>query len=268
MKRGRALTDQDLANGPKVAVVNETFAKKYFSGADPLTQQVLVEQLTPGVQKLGPPIPWQVVGVYGDVRNHGLRGEVGPDILVPLVQCPWPQLAVAVRTKVEPATLIKTIAATVESMDPNLPLAHAQTMDDFLAEFSAGDRFEALLFGGFAVIALVLAALGIYGVMSFAVAQRTHEIGLRMALGAGRDRVLTLVVREGMILAVVGLALGFGGAVLVGRLMRGMWYRVGVIDPTAFSIVSVLLMASAWLACYVPARRATQVDPMQALRDE
>ena len=268
MKQGRIFTSQDLADGPKVAIVNESFAKKYFSGVDPLTQQVLVEQLTPGVQKLGPPIPWQVVGVYRDVRNRGLRSEIAPDIMVPLVQCPWPQLAVAVRAQVEPGTLIKTIAATVQSMDPNLPLAHASTMDDFLSEFSAGDRFEALLFGGFAAIALVLAAMGIYGVMSFAVAQRTHEIGLRIALGAGQDRVLSLIVREGMTLAVAGLAFGFGGAILVGRVMRGMWYQVGVVDPTAFSIVAAMLMTSALLACYLPARRATQVDPMQALREE
>ena len=132
----------------------------------------------------------------------------------------------------------------------------------------AGERFEALLFGGFASIALILAAVGICGVMSFAVAQRTHEIGLRMALGAGQDRVMRLIVREGMILALAGFALGSGGAVLVGRAMRGMWYQVGTIDVSALSAVSALLLASALLVCYLPARLATQVDPMQALREE
>jgi len=173
-----------------------------------------------------------------------------------------------VRSKVNPLTLTTSMASAVQSRDPNLPLAFVMTMDQILTESRAGDRFQALLFGGFAVIALVLAALGIYGVMSFAVVQRTHEIGLRMALGAGQARVMSLMVREGMMPACLGLVLGFGGAFLVGRAMRGMWYQVGTIDATAFSAVSVMLLASALLACYVPARRATQVDPMQALREE
>jgi ABC-type antimicrobial peptide transport system permease subunit len=153
-------------------------------------------------------------------------------------------------------------------MDPNLPLADVKTMDQIVDQSMSGDRFEAFLFAGFAVIALFLAALGIYGVMSFAVAQRTHEIGLRMALGAGTNRVLSLVLGEGMMLASVGLVLGLGGAFLVGRLMQSLVYNVSSIDLTAFSAVAVLLMASALLACYVPAARATRVDPMRALRDE
>jgi putative ABC transport system permease protein len=164
--------------------------------------------------------------------------------------------------------LTKSIAGIVRSVDPNLPLAFVMTMDQLLAESRAEDRFQAMLFGVFAAIALVLAALGIYGVMSFAVAQRSHEIGLRMALGAGQDRVLAQVMREGMSLAFVGLALGLCGAVAVGRLMRGMWYQVATIDATAFSAVSIILLASALLASYIPARRAAKVDPMVALRYE
>lgn len=141
-------------------------------------------------------------------------------------------------------------------------------MDQLLAQSRAEDRFRALLFGVFATIALVLAALGIYGVMSFAIAQRTHEIGLRMALGAGHDRVLAQVMREGMSLALVGLALGLCGAISVGRAMRGMWYQIGTVDATAFTMVSLVLLASALLACYVPARRAAKLDPMMALRYE
>jgi ABC-type antimicrobial peptide transport system permease subunit len=209
-----------------------------------------------------------VVGIFHDVRNRGLRDDVFPEIDVPFAQNPWPQTVIAVRSKVDPETLTKSIAAVVQSMDPNLPLAEARTMDQMLTEWRAGDRFEALLFGGFAAIAMLLAALGIYGVMSFAVAQRTHEIGLRMALGAGQGGVMRLIVKEGMVLAVAGLALGFGGAFAVGRAMRGMWYQVGTIDASAFSVVAALLMVSALVACYVPARRATRVDPMQALREE
>jgi predicted permease len=268
MDQGRSLTDQDLAGGLPVAVVNETFAKRYFAGVDPLRQRIIVEQLTPGVTKLGPPIEWQVVGVYHNVRNGGPKGQGFPEIDVPFWQSPWPEAGIAVRASVDPATLSKSISDIVLSMNPNLPLAEVKTMDQIRDESMAGDRFAALLFGGFAGMALLLAALGIYGVMSFAVAQRKHEIGLRMALGAGQGRVLALILKEGMVLAFLGLALGLGGAYLVGRAMHSLFYDVGVIDFTAFSVVAAILLASALLACYVPALRAAKVDPMIALRYE
>ena len=147
-------------------------------------------------------------------------------------------------------------------------MADVKTMDQLVDEALAGDRFNALLFGSFAAVALLLAALGIYGVMSFVVAQRTHEIGLRMALGAGRGEVLRLVLREGMLTALVGAVIGSLGAYFVGRAMQGMWYGVGALDPAAFSIVALVLLTSAMLACLVPARRAASVDPMTALREE
>jgi putative ABC transport system permease protein len=268
MERGRAFTDQDVAGGVTVAVVNETFVKKYFAGVDPLTQTVLVEQLIPGVTKLGPPIPWQIVGVYHNVRNGGPRGEGFPEIEVPFAQSPWPQANIAVRASLDPAALTRSIGEIVQSMDPNLPLAEVKTMDQIRDESLAGDRFAAALFGGFAAVALILAALGIYGVMSFAVAQRTHEIGLRMALGAGPNRVLALILKEGMILACIGLILGLGGAYGVGKAMHSIFYNVGTIDFAAFSAVAAALLLAALLACFVPARRATLVDPMQALRQE
>ncbi len=268
MERGRAFSDQDVAGGVTVAVVNETFVKKYFAGVDPLTQTVLVEQLIPGVTKLGPPIPWQIVGVYHNVRNGGLHGEGFPEIDVPFAQSPWPQATVAVRASLDPAALTRSIGEIVQSMDPNLPLAEVKTMDQIKDQSLAGDRFAAALFGGFAAVALILAALGIYGVMSFAVAQRTHEIGLRMALGAGRNRVLALILKEGMILACIGLILGLGGAYGVGKAMHSIFYNVGTIDFAAFSAVAAALLLAALLACFIPARRATLVDPMQALRQE
>jgi predicted permease len=268
MDMGRAITDQDLSGGVPVAVVNETFVKRYFSGVDPLTQRILVEQLIPGVTKLGPPVEWQIVGVYHNVRNGGPRGDGFPEIDVPFWQSPWPNAAMAVRAAGDPATLSKSIGEIVQSMDPNLPLASVKTMDQIMDESMAGDRFAALLFGGFAGIALFLAALGIYGVMSFAVAQRTHEIGLRMALGAGQGGVVVLILKEGMILALVGLVLGLGGAYGVGRAMHTLFYNVGTIDAAAFSAVAALLLASALLACYIPAYRAARVNPMQALREE
>jgi putative ABC transport system permease protein len=268
LNQGREFTDQDLAGGVPVAVVNETFVKRYFAGVDPLTQRILVEQLIPGVTKLGPPIEWQIVGVYHNVHNGGPKGEGFPEIDVPFWQSPWPTAGVAVRASRDPATFTKSISDIVLSMNPNLPLAEVKTMDQIKDESMAADRFGAFLFGTFAGVALLLAALGIYGVMSFAVAQRTHEIGLRMALGAGQRQVLALIMTEGMLLASLGLLLGLFGAYFVGRAMHSLFYDVGVIDLTAFSAVAAILLISALLACYVPALRAASVDPMQALREE
>jgi putative ABC transport system permease protein len=266
--KGRAFSEQDGSDAVRVAVVNESFAKKFFPGVDPLSRRILVEQLTPGVTKVGPPYACQIVGVYHDVRNGGGHGEVYPEIDVPFAQDPWPQALIAVRAAGDPASLTKSIAAVVQSFDSNLPLADVKTMDQILNESKGGDRFTALLFGGFAAIALLLAALGIYGVMSFAVAQRTREIGLRVALGADNSHVFTLILREGMILALIGLALGLAGSYFVGRGMKSIVVGIGTIDMTTFIAVAVLLMASALLACYIPARRATRVEPIQALRQE
>ncbi len=268
MLQGRALTEQDATGGLPVAVVNETFAKKYLSKVDPLMQRVVVQQLIPGVTNLGPPIEWQIVGVYHDVHNGGVRREGFPEIDVPFWQSPWPQAGLAVRTLGDTAGLTKSIAAVVQTLDSELPLDQVKTMDQLVHESLASDRFSTVLFASFAGLALLLAAIGIYGVMSFAVAQRTHEIGLRIALGAGPRQVLGLVLGEGMLLALVGLGVGLAGTYFVGRVMKSMLYQVNAIDPAAISAVAAVLLLSALLACYIPARRATQVDPMVALRDE
>jgi len=267
IQRGRAFTEQDIDGAPRVAIVNDAFVRQYFKKEDPLKQRLIVEQLIPGVTKLGPAVEWQIVGVYPAVRNGGPRGDF-PEIDVPFAQSPWPGTVMAVRTTSDPEGARKALASAVQSLDPNLPIANVRTMDQMVHESLAGDRFQALLFGGFAVVALVLAALGIYGVMSFAVAQRTHEIGLRMALGAGREQVVRQILREGMVTALIGLSLGTVGAYLVGRAMQGMWFGVGIVDPAAFSVVAGLLLSSAILACLVPARRAASIDPMVALRQE
>jgi putative ABC transport system permease protein len=268
MDRGHSFTDRDLAGGVPVAVVNEAFATKFFAGADPVRQTIIVEQLIPGVTKLGPPIPWQIVGVYRDVRNQGPRGQDYPEIDVPFAQSPWPQATIALRASIEPAGLTKTIGEIVQSMDPNLPISDVKTMDQLKSESLDGDRFTAALFGGFAAVALILAALGIYGVMSFSVAQRTNEIGLRMALGAGSRRVLAMILKEGMILASIGSVLGLAGAYGVGKAMHSIFYKVGTIDFAVFIVVAAVLLIAALLACFIPARRATLVEPMEALRQE
>jgi predicted permease len=268
MTKGRAFNDQDTASSVRVAIVNETFVNRYLSGVDPLSQRILVEQLIPGVTKLGPPIEWQIVGVYRNTHNGGIRSAGFPEIDVPFAQSPWPQASMAVRTTGDPAQMSKSIAGAVHSVDPDLALAGVKTMDQIVSESLVGDRFTTALYISFATVALVLAAIGIYGVMAFAVAQRTHEIGLRMALGASQDHVLGLILKEGILLAAIGLGIGLVGACFVGRAMRGLLYGVGTIDVAAFSAVAVTLFVAALLACYVPANRAAKVDPMVALRYE
>jgi putative ABC transport system permease protein len=268
ISKGRVFTSQDLAGNVPVAIVNDAFVKKYLSSLDPLKQRLSIEQLIPGQTKLGPALEWQIVGVYHNVHNGGIRGDGFPEVNVPFSQSPWPQAAIAVRTAGDPASMTKSIAAVVLSIDPDLPLDQVKTMDQIVDDSLSGDRFGTVLFGSFAAVALLLAAIGIYGVMSFAVAQRTHEIGLRIALGASPAQVLRLVLREGTLLALGGLLLGLGGAYFVGRLMKSLLYQVNAMDPTAVSAVTAVLLLSALLACYIPARRATQVDPMVALRDE
>jgi putative ABC transport system permease protein len=265
---GRGISEQDVAGGSPVAVVNETFVKKYMAGMDPLRQRVVIEKLIPGVNRLGPPIEWQIVGVSKDVRNNSVRGNSSSEIDVPFWQSPWPSARIAVRTSGDPRSVSNNVAALVQSVDPNLALDQVATMDEVVDQALAGDRFSVALFAAFAAVALTLAAIGIYGVMSFAVAQRRHEIGLRMALGAGPQQVLGLVFREGLLLAAGGLLLGLVGTYFVGRVMTSMLFGVSALDPLAFGAVAVMLMLAAALACYVPARRATSVDPLVALRHD
>ena len=202
------------------------------------------------------------------MRNNSVRRDPAPEIDVPFWQSPEPTARIAVRTGGDPASVANNLAATVQSMDPDLAMEQVRTMDQLVDESLAGERFSVALFAAFAFVALTLAAIGIYGVMSFAVAQRTHESGLRMALGAGPRQVLRLVLREGLLLALAGLALGLIGTYFVGRVMASVLYGVTGIDPLAVSAVAVLLLVAAVLACYVPANRATRVDPLVALRHD
>ncbi len=268
MVQGRAFTDQDRAGSVPVVVVNQAFADKYLKGMDPLKQRIMVEQLIPGVAKLGPTTPYQIVGVYRNVRNNGVKGDSFPEMHVPFWQTPWPQALMAVRTASSPELMTKAIAAQIHAVDPDLALANVKTMEQIATESLVGDRFVSEMFGTFATVALLLAAIGIYGVMAFTVAQRTHEIGLRIALGANQKQVLQIILKEALILAAIGLAIGLGGACLVGRTMHSTLYNVGSVDLPAFSAVAIVLFASAMFASYIPARRATKVDPIVALRYE
>ena len=266
--RGRAFTDQDRAGGVPVAIVNETFVRQYLKDIDPLTERLAVQQLLPGVQQLGPPVEWQIVGVYRDVRNAGPGQDGFPEIVVPFSQSPWTSASVAVRTSGNPTHLQKSIEAVIQSVDPDLPMADVRTMEQIVSQSMVTDRFNTVLFGSFAVAGLLLAAFGIYGVMSFVVAQRTHEIGLRMALGAERSHILRHVMREGLVSAVIGALVGSAGAFFVARTMRGIVSGIGEGDVVPFMIVLALLMTTAIAACFAPAARAASVDPMVALRED
>jgi putative ABC transport system permease protein len=265
--KGRQLGDGDTAASVKVAVVNEDFVKKWLKGKDPLQTRIAVEQLIPGVQNLGPYQDWQIVGVYHNVHAADQRDD-RPEMLIPFWQIPWQSAGFGVRTAEDPLPMQKSIAAAVHSVDPEIALAQPETLDQIREDTMANERFTLILFGSFAVVALLLAVLGIYGVMAFSVAQRSHEIALRMALGATRGRVVGLVVREGAILAAVGMALGLIGAYFVGRAMQSMLFGVRALDAAAFSAVGAVLMMSALLACYLPARRAASIHPMKVLRTE
>jgi len=266
--RGRSFTEQDSAKNTRVAMVNENFANRFFSGVDPLSQRILVDELSPGSMQSGQPVEWQIVGVFHNVRNgSGLRRD-NPEIYVPFWQSPWPQASVAVRTSDDPTSVTKSIAAAVNSIDPDLPLAGVRTMDQHIGEVLAFDRFGMVLYGSFAALALLLAAVGIYGVMNFAVAQRTNEIGVRMALGARGANILGMVLKEGGALALIGMLFGLGGAYLVGRAMKSTLYGVDAMDIGSFGAAALTLLAAALMACYLPARRASKVDPMIALRME
>jgi predicted permease len=264
--KGRSIDEHDTETSPHVAMVNENFVSRYLSGVDPLTQRITVEELIPG-GSLGPPIEWQIVGVFQNVRGAGMREEY-PEINVPFWQNPWPQVSMIVRTEGEPKAVTKSVAGAVNSVDPDLPLAGVKTIDEIVSESLAIDRFSMVLFSSFGLLGLLLAAVGIYGVMAFGVAQRTHEFGIRMALGAQRSGVVGLVLKEGTIVAVVGAVIGLGGAYLVGRAMQSTLYGVGAMDAIAVGTTAALLLIVALLACLVPALRASRVEPMTALRDE
>jgi putative ABC transport system permease protein len=267
MIKGRAFTDQDSAGAVKVAVISEEFVNKYLKGKDPLQQRINVEELIPGVTKLGPYVSWQVVGVFHNMRAGGFRRDF-PVIAVPFAQSPWPSANIGVRTAGDPETMTMAIAAAVHKVDSQIALAEPRTLDEVKGLMLADDRFTMSLYVAFGIVALILAGVGIYGVMGFTVAQREHELGLRMALGASRGNVVKLVLKEALILAGVGLGLGLVGAYFVGRAMKSTLYGVGSLDFTAIAAVALVLLGASLLASWLPARKAAAVEPMHALRTE
>ena len=269
LTRGRYLNAQDRAGGMRVALVSESFVRKFLPGLDPLTQRIRIPELIPGTASpLGAPVEWQIVGVFHDVQYQSHPTTGSPEVDVPFDQSPWAYTTVAVRTSGNPAAETKSLAAAIRTVDPDYPMTHVRTMDQVVSDSLVSDRFALVVFGTFAGLALVLAAVGIYGVMSLSVAQRKHEMGIRIALGARTGHVMKQLVGEGMGSALIGMAVGLPGVYFAGKALRNLLYDVGAIDVRALLAVAAVLLAAALVACYAPARRATKVDPLTALRQE
>jgi putative ABC transport system permease protein len=265
--RGRLFNRLDDQDHPGVVIVNETFARRYFPDQNALGQRL----------KLSAPARiWQnqriisseIVGIVRDVKSAGLNAEAAPAYYVPATQAPLNAMTVLVRTGADPLALLPTLRGAVWALDPNQPIANVNTMEKIVSESIAQPRLSMLLMGLFGALALVLAAVGIYGLLSYSVTQRTQEMGIRLALGAQVWDVLKLVLTQGLILVVIGEALGLLGALALTRLMSSLLFGVSPTDATTFIVVAGLLVGVALLACYVPARRATKVDPLVALRYE
>jgi putative ABC transport system permease protein len=265
--KGRHFEEQDDPAHPGAAIINEAFARKYFSGEDPLGKRLLTQ--TPARMSNGPmPTAFEIVGVVRDTKFKGLSAESSPAFYVPAAQFPLSNMVVMARVEGDPAAYAQSLRAAVWSLDRDQPINAITTLDAIVAEDIAQPRFNMLLMGLFGGLALLLAAVGVYGLLSYAVAQRTREIGVRIALGAQARDIFRLTVRQGVAPALAGVLVGLAAAFALTRLLSSLLYEMSANDPTVYAFVAALLTAVALLACYLPARRATKVDPMVALRYE
>jgi putative ABC transport system permease protein len=260
--KGREFTWADNENAILVAVVNEAIVRQYWPGEDPFGKRLSIDTQN------GKPVWRQIVGIAKDTKHDDLAEQVRPAIYVPFAQLPRPFMVLAVRVIGDPARLIPAIRRAVMAAHPDQPLFSIQTMDAVIANALARRRFQTLVLGMFAGVALALAAVGIYAVVSFSVTQRTREIAIRTALGARQSEILVHVLRQGFVLTLVGTAIGLASALALSRMLSGLLYGVSVTDPVTLTVIPSVLIAVALLACYLPARRAAKVDPIVALRYE
>jgi len=264
MLKGREFTERDNKTAPPVIIVNQAFAMKFFPGEDPLGKRI-----KPGIStNSDKPAMREIVGVVSDVRNRNLSSELRAGYFIPAPQMPFNQMTLIVRTGNDPHSLITAVQNEVHAMDQEVPVFSIKTMDEYISATVATPRFNATLLVIFAAVALVLTIVGLYGVMSYSVAQRTNEIGIRMALGAQTGDVLRLIVSQGFKLVLIGLGIGLVGAFALTRVIASLLFGVTTKDPLTFAAVAVLLALVALFACYIPARRATRLDPLHALRYE
>jgi putative ABC transport system permease protein len=262
--RGRLFSELDNENAPSVAVINEGFAQTYWPNENPVGKRFQLP--VPGDRTS---FSWvTVVGVLADVRSESLADSSLPQMYLNLYQRPAKDLAIFLRGRLDTAAIPVQVREQVQAVNPELPVFGAQTLDDVLSASLSVRRFSMEMVALFALTALLLAGLGIYGVISYIVSARTHEIGIRIALGAQTKDILRMVIYQGLQLAVAGAAVGLVGALIVSHLMAGLLYGVRPTDPLTFAGVALLLMGVALVACYIPAQRAIRVDPLVALRHD
>src|SRR5262249_39595557 len=257
--KGRLFTESDIKDAPAVIIINDALARRYWPNEEPLGQRVTV-----GFEQS----PREIVGIVGNIKQTTLSADATPAMYLPQGQFPNPALSIVIRTAGDPSSLAGVARSAVHSVDGSIPVSNIRTMEDVFSASVAQQRFAMLLIGLFGGLALVLAAVGIYGVMGYTVTQRKHEIAVRMALGARTGQVLKLVIRDGLLLTLIGVVIGWAGAFGLTRLMRSLLFEVKPNDVQMFFVVSALLVFVALLACWLPARRATRVDPLVALRYE
>jgi putative ABC transport system permease protein len=263
---GRTFEPGDNADGSKVVIINETTAKRYFGSPNAAIGKRLSIWAAFRGYRRDEQFMREIIGVVGDTKTGSLTDEGGMQIYVPHAQdAHWNFMALVIRTAGDPAAFATTLRREVQAIDPDQPIYNVRTMDDAVMNSLGTRRVSMQLFAVFAIAALLLAAIGIYGVMAYTVTQRTQEIGIRMALGAQRSDVLGLVVRQGMTLAAIGVVVGLAGAFSLTRVMASLLFNVRPDDPTTYLAISLLLIVVAFLACYLPARRAAKLDPMIAL---
>lgn len=264
--RGRGFSESDNATGERVVIINQTMAKMFWPNQDPIGQRIWIGK------PMGPewtePSPREIVGVVGDIHGASLASAPDPTMYLPYAQRPIVEAYFVIRTRQSPTATLPEIRNAMNQVDPDLPLAQLKTMDQVLSASVTDWRFRTILLALFGALAVFIAAIGIYGVISYSVAQRTHEIGVRIALGAARRDVVKLVVGQGRRLALWGIVIGLVGAWALTRFLTSLLFGVKPTDPLTFVGVCLALSAVAALASYLPARRATRVDPMVALRYE
>ena len=257
--QGRVFNDRDTASTPMVAVVNQTVAARYWPGLNPIGRHIANSRDM---------IPREVIGVVADVKFSALNVANSEEMYLPLEQAPWPTTTLIVHSLGDPQALVSGVRAKFAEVDPNLPVTSVATMESIVATSVAQPRVLSQFVSVFAGFALLLAAVGIYGVMAYSVAARTQEMGIRMSLGAEASDIVKLVVGQGMRLALLGAAIGLVASFLLTRLISTLLFGVKATDPLAFSLSAAVLVAIALLACFLPAHRATRVDPMKVLRSE